>query len=155
MGEAYCAALRPIRLVMGYAVILAIVFSPYGIQAKDTVSLSVTVSGLRSESGTVHIALYDEPKNFPNPNGMIRKAEVPIVAGIARYDFFALKKRRYAIAIYHDENDNDSFDRGFLGIPLEDYAFSNNATVSLGPPSFDDAAFILSAPTRLNIRIHH
>ena len=66
-----------------------------------------------------------------------------------------LKKKSYAIAVYHDENDNDSFDQGFLGIPLEDYAFSNNAAVFLGPPSFDDAAFILSTPTHLNIQINH
>ena len=140
---------------MGYILILVIVLVPYGIQAKDKVLLSVTVSGLRSDSGTVHIALYDEPKNFPNPDGIISKAEASIVAGKARYDFFALKKKSYAIAVYHDENDNDSFDQGFLGIPLEDYAFSNNAAVFLGPPSFDDAAFILSAPTNLNIRINH
>ena len=79
----------------------------------------------------------------------------PIVAGIARYDFLALKKKSYAIAVYHDENENDSFDQGFLGIPLEDYAFSNNAKVFLGPPIFDDAAFILNAPAHLNIRINH
>ena len=140
---------------MGYALMLVIALVPNGIQANNEVSLSVTVSGLRSESGTVHIALYDEPKNFPNPDGMISKAKASIVAGMARYDFFALEKKTYAIAVYHDENENDSFDQGLLGIPLEDYAFSNNATVFLGPPSFDDAAFILSAPTNLNIRINH
>lgn len=146
--------MRRIKVVTGYALVFAIVLVPYDIHAKDQVSLSVTVIGLLSESGNVLIALYDEPKNFPYPDGMITKAEALIVAGVARYDFFVLEKKSYAIAVYHYENDNDSFDHGLLRIPLEDYAFSNDARVFLGPPSFDDAAFILSAPMHVNIRVN-
>ena len=91
--KAWWAVLRRIEVVTVYALVFAIVLVPYGIHAKDQVSLSVTIIGLRSESGNVHIALYDEPKNFPYPDGMITKAEALIVAGVARYDFFVLKKR--------------------------------------------------------------
>ena len=146
--------MRRIEVTTGHALVFAIVLVPYDIHAKDQVSLSVTVIGLLSESGNVLMALYDEPKNFPYPDGMITTAKAPIVAGVARYGFFVLEKKSYAIAVYHDENDNDSFDQGLLSIPLEDYAFSNNARVFLGPPSFDDAAFILSAPMHVNIRVN-
>ena len=152
--KAWWAVLRRIEVMTGYALVFAIVLVPYDIHAKDQVSLSVTVIGLRSEYGYVLIALYDEPKNFPHPDGMITKAEAPIVAGVARYDFFVIEKKSYAIVVYHDENDNEYFDQGLLSIPLEDYAFSNDARVFLGPPSFDDAAFILSAPMHVNIRVN-
>ncbi len=32
-----------------------------------------------------------------------------------------------------------------MGIPTEDYAFSNNAMGKMGPPSYDDAKFTLPA----------
>lgn len=117
-------------------------------QAAD---LDVAVTHLRSDKGNVHIALYDRPDRFPDSDGMIAKAEVPIVGMAARHQFAGLAPGRYAIAVYHDENDNDDFDQGFLGIPLEDYAFSSGATAFLGPPSFDTAAFDLAADRRLVI----
>lgn len=116
--------------------------------------LLVIVSGLRSQEGNVHIALYDDPDRFPDSDGMIFKVEVPIVDGTARHKFNDLAPGRYAVAIYHDENDNDEFDQGFFGIPLEDYAFSNNAPVFLAPPSYVDAAFAVPETREMHIRIN-
>ena len=122
-------------------------------QANGGSDLHVIVSGLRSNSGNVHIALYDDPEKFPAPEGMIRDVEVSISERTARYTFSTLDHKDYAIAIYHDANDNNSFDQGFLGIPLEDYAFSNNVGVFLRPPSFSDAAFNLSEESEIFIQI--
>ena len=46
----------------------------------------------------------------------------------------------YAIALLHDENDNGRADRALSMIPREGFGFSRDAKVSMGPPSFDDAA---------------
>ena len=116
--------------------------------------LFVIVSGLRSQEGNVHIALYNDPDRFPKSDGMILRAEVPILEGAARHKFTGLTHKLYAVAVYHDENDNDEFDQGFLGVPLEDYAFSNNAPVFLGPPSFARAAFAVPETQEMQIRIN-
>ena len=50
----------------------------------------------------------------------------------------------YAVAVLHDENENDEMDFNFLGMPLEGYGFSNDAAAMFGPPSFEAAAFKLS-----------
>ena len=115
--------------------------------------LHVVVSGLRNNSGNVHIAIYDDPKKFPNPDGMILDIEANINERKARHSFPALEHKDYAIAVYHDMNNNNAFDQGFLGIPLEDFAFSNNAQVLLGPPSFSDASFYLSETLEISITI--
>ena len=112
------------------------------------------VSGLRSQEGDVHIALYDNPSQFPNADGMIFKIEVPIIEGAAHHKFIGMEPGLYAVAVYHDENDNDEFDQGFLGIPLEDYAFSKNAPVFLGPPNFARAAFAVPGTREVHIRIN-
>ena len=78
---------------------------------------------------------FDDPDRFRIPMAMILKVEVTIIAGSAHHKFNGLTPKRYGIAVYHDENDNDESDQGFLASPLEGYAFSNNAPVFLGPPS--------------------
>ena len=49
----------------------------------------------------------------------------------------------YAIQAYHDENDNLTVDRNFLGLPNEAIGFSNNAPMRFGPPHFEDAEVII------------
>jgi len=107
--------------------------------------LTVRVEGLPNSRGDVHIALYDNPKAFPDGDGMLREEEVPISAGIAIWTAAGLKPGRYAVAVYHDEDGDDDFDQGIFGIPLERFGFSNGAFVLLGPPSFEAAAFDVAA----------
>ena len=52
----------------------------------------------------------------------------------------------YALAAYHDENGNGEFDRVFFGLPLEGFAFSNDASPFFGPLDFTDAAILLTGP---------
>lgn len=115
--------------------------------------LIVTVSGLNSDRGDLHVALYDNPAAFPKSDGMRIENRVAITNKGAELTFSGLTPGRYAIAAYHDENDNDSFDQGLFGMPLEDYAFSNDATVFFAPPSFEEAAFSVREPvTRIEVR---
>ena len=52
----------------------------------------------------------------------------------------------YAIAVYHDKNKNGKIDTNLLGIPKEDYGFSNDARGKFGPASWNDAVFKVSEP---------
>ncbi len=122
--------------------------------AGHAADLEIVVTGLSSAAGNVHMALYDNPDKFPDSDGMVVEVEAPITGSTARHVFKDLAAGRYAVATYHDENDNDEFDQGFLGIPLEDYAFSSGATAFLSPPSFDAAAFRLTVDQRLSIPIN-
>ena len=49
----------------------------------------------------------------------------------------------------HDEDGDGQFDTGFLGIPNEGYGFSSDARGTMGPPSFDSAAFDYDGETQL------
>ncbi len=105
--------------------------------------LTVTVTGLRSAEGMVHIAVYDRPETFPESEGMLEEVKVPILNNRARHTFRGLQPAFYAVAVYHDENGNRDFDTNLIGLPLEGYAFSNDAGVFLGPPSFAEAKIAL------------
>jgi uncharacterized protein (DUF2141 family) len=113
----------------------------------EDATLIIEVTGLRSGKGDVHYAVYNSPENFPKRKGRVSYGNVPAKVGGVAIPVKGLRRGTYAVAIFHDENRNDEFDQGFLGIPLEDYGFSNNASGFLGPPSFKDAAVILNKNT--------
>lgn len=60
----------------------------------------------------------------------------------AEYTFEELPFGEYAIKLFHDENMDGELDTNFLGIPTEDYGFSNNVRGTFGPADYDDAKFL-------------
>ena len=64
-----------------------------------------------------------------------------------------LPPAKYAIAVFHDENDNDELDRQFTGFPAEAYGFSNNVRGTFGPPELADPLVLLQSNTRIKISL--
>ena len=69
------------------------------------------------------------------------------------FRFEGLKAGRYAVAMYHDVDGDESLDTNMLGIPREPYGFSNNAVGRFGPPSFDDAAVVVPDEGQVETRV--
>jgi len=133
----------------------ALTISFLGNSAALAAELEVRVIGLSSNSGDVHIAVYDTPEKFPDSDGMLTETHVPIADNQAVMTFKDLKPGQYAVAVYHDANGNHDFDQGIFGLPLEDYGFSNDARVFFAPPSFSAAAIDVSEPGRsITIRLN-
>ena len=113
----------------------------------------INIKNNKSDSGFIHLALYNNEEKFLEDEGKFiglkKKTNLVVQSGISVKN---LIEGDYAIAIYHDENENDNFDRLF-SLPLESYGFSNNAEVFFGPPSFKDSSFFLSQEEILEIEI--
>ena len=125
-------------LAAGAAVLFA---AAVPVRAADLV---VEIVDLRSDSGQVRVALFDTPATFPTDHGKIGELILEPQGRAARGTFANLAPGTYALASYHDENGNHSFDKNILGWPLEGFAFSSDATVSFfSPPSFARAAIIV------------
>lgn len=116
--------------------------------------LRVDVTGLRSGGGEVHMAVYATPAAFPRSDAILAEAIVRAKAAGVHWVFSDLKPGTYALAVYHDENENREFDRGFLGIPLEGFGFSNDSFIGFGAPDFADAAVTVPGKgTRITIHM--
>ncbi|WKD86818.1 hypothetical protein KCTC32516_02198 [Polaribacter huanghezhanensis] len=103
-------------------------------------TITVLVTNVSSDKGTVSYALYDK-ENF---------MKVPVQAKSSSPKgkkstvvFTDIESGNYAIICFHDENNNDKIDFQPNGMPLEDYGVSNNP-MSFGPPNFDEAQFEVS-----------
>jgi len=117
-------------------------------------TLVVEVEGLKDDQGRLHASLYASEEGFPTkPEKALRHLDVPIVAGKARVVFEGLTPGGYAVAAYHDENGDGKLDTGFLGIPTEGLASSNDAKGFMGPPSFEKAR-VEVAPGETRIVVH-
>jgi uncharacterized protein (DUF2141 family) len=115
--------------------------SPEGPRA----SLTVLVTGIRSNEGRLRFALYGTKESFTD-HPMLGAAET-IADRRAEWRLADLAPGPYAVAIYHDENNDDKFNMNFLGLPTEDYGFSNNARARLGPPAWKRVVFAVNPGT--------
>lgn len=111
-------------------------------RAPDQVRLHVAVSGVRSGNGTVTVTVYgDDPADFLASGRKLARIRQPARAGVTEVCLAVPPRPAYAIALYHDENGNNGFDRNLIGLPQEGYGFSNDAPTSLGIPGFEAARF--------------
>ena len=122
--------------------------------ANDKPQLRIVVYGARRVAGNITYTLYGgDASRFLKPHGSIALTRVTLVGLSTEACFKVETPGTYAVAVYHDENDNHHFDKNFLGLPAEGYGFSNDAPALLGPPSFD-AARVIVRPGDNRITIH-
>ncbi len=123
---------------------LAIVLLPLAALAEEPAAeaadrITFTVTGLKSDKGTLRCGLFPEDSWMENSVG---SADAKVENARAVCEFEDLPAGTYGINAYHDKNDNGRLDVGFMRIPKEDYAASNNARSSFGPPKIEDARFV-------------
>ena len=116
--------------------------------------IKVNITNLKSNKGFVLVSLFKEGVGYPDkPEKAFRKAKLSITANNAAVIFSSLPAGSYAIAILHDENDDQKMNKNILGIPREGYGFSNNATAAFGPPRYSKASFRHTAGTATTLTI--
>jgi uncharacterized protein (DUF2141 family) len=105
--------------------------------------LTVQVSDVKTAEGKLMIAVFNSADSFlKNPMAGVQTAASPAGNSVVVKD---LPEGEYAMVVYHDANGNGKLDKNMMGIPTEDYGFSNNASGKFGPPSFDAAKFSVAA----------
>ncbi|MBJ6120428.1 DUF2141 domain-containing protein [Sphingomonas sp. BT553] len=115
-----------------------------GTPGGNAVKLTVQATGLHSGDGEVAFTVYPDDKGrFLAKGGKLLRARVPTRAPATTACFW-LPPGYYAIAQYHDENGDHSFNRT-LWAPKEGFGFSNDAPTSIGLPSFASARFAVPA----------
>lgn len=132
--------MKPLTIFLLYALAF-----PLSAQNK----LEVTIRGMKSEKGSVLIALYDSEGSFMKKHIASRK--VTAAERSLTIVFENLETGNYAVSTFHDENENEKLDSNFFGIPKELYGFSNNAKGSFGPPSFDKARVTVDHDKKITI----
>ncbi|MEZ7831006.1 MAG: DUF2141 domain-containing protein [Gammaproteobacteria bacterium] len=118
-------------------------------------TLDVEISGI-SKEGILHLAIYSSKEVFESDRGDRPGPQPGIVAGSIinvgtefYKETFEIPAGTYVIGYYIDANENEKLDTNFIGIPKEQFGFSNNARGTFGPPSFESASFTLDSYHKL------
>ncbi|WP_188548326.1 DUF2141 domain-containing protein [Hymenobacter qilianensis] len=114
-------------------------------------AISGSVTNLRNARGTCYVSLYNRKEGFPGKKSVATQ-KVQLTAKECVFVFDKLPKGDYAIAAYHDENNNGRLDTNFIGLPTEGYAFSNNPRALMGPPSFAEAKVVVHS-SRVKVQL--
>ena len=122
--------------------------------------LSIKLLG-QNKAGILNLAIYDNAEAFDRSVKGEGRSEGGFFSGID--SFIELKESHefvinlpegiYAIALFIDANKNMKIDKNFLGIPKEQYGFSNNAMGNLSGPSFEQAKFQVKGNSIQNIKL--
>ena len=102
------------------------------------------------QRGAVMVALYDSATGYAGDRP-IGGQRVDVAAGQRTAVFEGLPAGDYAAKIFHDVNGDGEMNFNPFGIPVEPYAFSNNAVGNMGPASWERARFTVSGPTAQTI----
>jgi uncharacterized protein (DUF2141 family) len=116
-------------------------------------TFTIAIEGMLSDQGTCRVALYDKEEGFNDITKAALKQDLEIREGKSEWTIPGNPTRPFAVAVFHDENNNGTLDRNGVGIPTERYGFSNDARNTFGPPSFKEAAINISASAPRVLRI--
>ena len=114
--------------------------------------LTVIVDHIEKIRGKLEISLYNNAKTFPKDNVEYMTRSVPVRSDTVKCVFY-VPPGIYAIALYHDANNNNKCDENLLGIPEEGFGFSNNVKPFMRAPSFDACKFQVSKDTVIRISL--
>lgn len=116
--------------------------------------IHVSFEQLPSHKGELSYLLFANEKGFPDQDEKsIRKGSIILSEGVGSFEILNVSDGEYALSVIHDENSNNKLDTNFLGIPKEAFGFSNNPTIFMGPPDFEEASFKVKDQTKINIKM--
>lgn len=139
---------------LGAAIVLVLWLPPLQAQSAGA-SLEVVVPNARNAQGKLGCQLFASAEGFPaNSERALQAIMAPITTGSARCRFQAVPAGSYAVAVVHDENNNQRLDSNFLGVPTEGYGVSNNKTYAMSEPRWDESRIELAPGETRQLTIH-
>jgi uncharacterized protein (DUF2141 family) len=128
-----------------------------GCVGRGDTRITVLISGMEAERGEIAVTLYpDDARRFLAPRGKLLRQRLPTHLPVTTACFLVANPGVYAVAVYHDANRDQDFNRSRIGMPTEGFGFSNDAPTRFGLPSFDAVRFKAnSGETRVAVKMRY
>jgi uncharacterized protein (DUF2141 family) len=128
---------------VGFALIFALGIGAIA-EAQPGNTINVVVSGLRNNTGTIRCGLFNSAAAFPKDGQEFMGVVATPANQQATCVFNNVPPGTYAVAYFHAQAGETKLKTGLFGQPEQGYGFSRNATGTMGPPSFNAAAYAYS-----------
>ena len=127
--------------IFAAAIVFAGGLATVGADAQQGNTINVAVSGIKDNVGSIRCGLFNSASTFPKDGQEIQGVEAPIANGQATCTFNNVAPGTYAVAYFKAAPGQTKMKTGTFGMPRDPYGFSRNATIGMGPPSFNSAAY--------------
>ena len=94
----------------------------------------------------LYLAVYQDPDRFLDRDAWVAGKTVPVTIPVTTVVFDDLPSGPTAISGFIDIVGDSNLTRNFIGLPEEPWGFSNDISIFLSRPTFDEAAVDLKAP---------
>lgn len=118
--------------------------SPLDEKNENKGTIRIVIKGIDETKGTIKLALCNSEESYSGE--AFKKYSIVVDKDSLIIEMNDIPFGKYAFKLFHDVDNNGILNKNFLGIPTEDYAFSNNAKGMFGPASYEDAVFELNKP---------
>ncbi len=110
-----------------------------------TASLALTFTGIQTQEGAILGQVYDNEAAYNGGGKPVRMIMIDTDAAEVLTMLEGLKPGQYAIRVFHDVDGDMKMGTNPFGMPIEPFAFSNNAIGNMGPAKWDAAVFEVTA----------
>jgi uncharacterized protein (DUF2141 family) len=157
IGRAGPLMYLPLALAVVAAASPATALTEHELCNGEPTRIDVVIDGLRSTKGDIVVEIYpDDEKLFLAPKSQTNSIHVKLESNPQSVCLPAPRPGGYAVAVFHDENNDRAFNRNILGIPIEGFGLSNNPPVHLGQPSFQAVRFEAGeGETTIHVHMHY
>lgn len=128
--------------------------SPMPALAADA-TLTVRFQEIQAAKGQVMLSLFDSEAAHDAGGRPVRVAAIKVEGDHAIATFEGLAPGKYAVKSFHDVNGDGKMNVNPFGMPVEPFAFSNNAKAMAGPAKWAATNFEVAAGAteiRINIK---
>ncbi|MEM1325395.1 MAG: DUF2141 domain-containing protein [Bacteroidota bacterium] len=141
-----------ISIILLCAVLMAFI-SP----GEQKTALIIRVDNINSTEGQLWLGIYTSQQDFLQQTASVRILGQKIDhTGSLLLEADDLPFGTYAIAVFHDKNNNGQLDQSLVGIPQEPYAFSRKPKSKWRAPSYDEVKFTFDRPNQeLSMRLEN
>lgn len=110
--------------------------------------LVINLENIKTSEGMIWLALYDSEEDLFVKDKSILKGvkleETGDLTGTLTIKMDQIMFGTYALAIYHDIDNDGKLDQNLLGIPTEPYAFARKPKSKWRAPRYDELTFNFS-----------
>lgn len=137
--------------IVNYIIVSSFLF--VGLNSIAQFTLKVKVYGIQNTNGQIELSIYNDPKVFPEVGKTYKMVRIEPNGSEVIYEFTNLPAGEYAIATFHDENNDKECNTNLIGVPTEAFAFSNDFRPFLSAPDFTDCSFKVDKNIELSIEM--
>ena len=133
---------------------LGLLMTAVSIPAVNAETLTVVIENVNASEGHIMVRVLSGQQEFKGEVEAITSIKQRAIAGKVSFTISNLPAGEYGIQVMHDSNSNGKLDSNLVGLPIEPWAFSNNAAGNFGPPEWNDVKFYLSGTITQSISLN-